>query len=292
MGKSDMYIITKRKDLEEVIREKTEDYIKENNRLVQDNETFRKENIKLKEKLIEANKTLKEYIQKEFKEVYKELYELNTVDCYIQFFNNNGGFFYFYSQFYGYMKRCTENSLDVDEKIIKRIVGHYIIPFQNCLVSLRGSLQRHRDNAAIVLEEALNMHGFEGLDETLKLKEQVVLIKKQTEEKHQDMNFLFYSQLWEHIEPLIEQIENGCFDHLEEKTAEVAIVYIQEYLSKLTKAFEEGGLAIIESPSQLGVGNAEDDYFISSQSIDFATPLVMRKTDGYVFIKGILPVTL
>ena len=114
-------------------------------------------------------------------------------------------------------------------------------------------------------------------------------LRDQVAERRADPNRLFYEQLWTLVEPFVKQLENVGFRPSESDFASVGFGSVSDFLHRLRDALRRGGLEVVCSPEECVAGTDEEDCFVVSRDAGFATPAIVRRSDGYVFVKGVRP---
>lgn len=227
---------------------------------------------------------LRVQMEERFRLLYKELYDLKVTDCYSRFFCNDG-LLYFFACICGYMKRYAADGENPDRKVMSRMVGRYVTPIQNRIVLLRSLLKRHADSEEEITKSEMNLYEITTSDDMPMLQQRLQNLCEQVDERRADANRIFYDRLWTLVEPCVAQIEGGCFDGWE---AGGDVRAVGSFMDRMKDALEQGGLAIDFAPE--GDVPADDGRFTKAASAEFATPAVWRKSDGHVFVKGVVPV--
>lgn len=251
-------------------------------------DVIRKLNEKSEEVLM-FRKYIQLRIKRDFQALYKEFYVLQQSDYYRTFFTDDGLLYYF-ACMWGYMQHYMPEGTISDSRVVNVLIGRYMVPIQNALVLLRGQLDKHRLDEPENLKIEMNLYGIETSNNFLELDERLQHLHGLVDEKRHETNHLFYERLWMLVEPLVASIEDEFLVCLEQDGATVPAVEVRHWVLQLRAALEAGGLSVAEPVSDDVCANDAGCY-VQSRNADFSIPMIRRESDGYIFVKGILPVT-
>ena len=224
----------------------------------------------------------------EFKAAFRERYAYEKADHYRRFFCDEGMLHYF-ARAYGYAE-CRLRRADTDaEKHWRYFAGECICPLQNRVILLRTGLRKHDESLNPLLEQEMNVNELNASPSLALLQERLNYLRDQVAERRADPNRLFYEQLWTLVEPFVKQLENVGFRPSESDFASVGFGSVSDFLHRLRDALRRGGLEVVCSPEECVAGTDEEDCFVVSRDAGFATPAIVRRSDGYVFVKGVRP---
>ena len=194
-----------------------------------------------------------------------------------------------FARAYGYAE-CRLRRADTDaEKHWRYFAGECICPLQNRVILLRTGLRKHDESLNPLLEQEMNVNELNASPSLALLQERLNYLRDQVAERRADPNRLFYEQLWTLVEPFVKQLENVGFRPSESDFASVGFGSVSDFLHRLRDALRRGGLEVVCSPEECVAGTDEEDCFIVSRDAGFATPAIVRRSDGYVFVKGVRP---
>lgn len=232
---------------------------------------------------------IRRQIKRDFQTLYKELYTLQQGDYYRAFFADDGLFYYF-ACLWGYMRRYMPEGEPIGRKTVDTLVGRYVMPIRNALILLRGQLDKHWQNEEGNMKMEMNLYEIETSTDFVELDNRLQYLRGQVDEKRRDANRLFYEHLWTLVEPLVGCLEGEGIDRFEQLGDEDLTAEVSRWVLQLRVALEAGGLSLAE-PVPGDACTDDVECYVQSRSVAFATPMIRRKSDGCVFVKGIVPVT-
>lgn len=242
--------------------------------------------------LEKQNDALMEYVRGQIRssfELYsKEYYELKRADNYNHFFSNVGGFLSSFARIWGYANCYLGENKTIEQKVIERLIGKYIDPIRNLLIILQNNIRKYDLNQNEMILMDIEKYEIETTVDFNLLQERLKSCRERLEEAQHNMNPLFYENLWKNVKPFVLQIEQDYFENLQETNVESARAAIMEYVYQLKDVLEQAGVLVIDGPSGLDVALDWNEYFLESDSVNFTTPLIMRKEDHFVYAKGII----
>lgn len=227
-------------------------------------------------------------IRSSFELYSKEYYELKRIDNYNHFFSNVGGFLSSFARIWGYTNCYLDENKTIEQKVIERLIGKYIDPIRNLLIILQNNIRKYDLNQNEMILMDIEKYEIETTEDFNLLQERLKSCRERLEEAQHNMNLLFYENLWKSVKPFVLQIEQDYFENLQETNVESARAAIMEYVCQLKEVLEQAGVLVIDGPSGLDVTLDWNEYFLESDSVNFATPLIMRKEDHFVYAKGII----
>lgn len=241
------------------------------------------------DKLEDLHECERQRIIGEFKAAFRERYAMEETDYYRHFFCDEG-LFYHFSRAYGYVEHYLREPAAGGENQGRYFVGQYIFPIQNWIILLRTQLRKHTEDLLPAMKQEMNVNELETSPSLSTLQARLNYLHEQVREKRVDANRLFYEQLWTLMEPFVKQLESGCFQSLESGHAPASFDGVHRFLYSVKAALEQGGLEVVEVPESYHGPLDEEDCFVRSRDVGFATPAIIRRSDHYVFVKGMLPV--
>lgn len=222
--------------------------------------------------------------KKVFRSLITELYNFRVVDVYRAFFSRD----YFMSsaqQALGYWHYVCEQQADKD--IIRKFVVVYLSKIINDFLIAKGNIANYlqsvneRVNVEVRLtfpEEKLS--SFDDFDKVIEDKHHTLNYERT------DKNNELYVNLWQQMEPLLQPISD--VDLLNEGIQER--IFTPDNISKLTNSIESiltaNGIAVYYSPSEFPAGMEMGQYFIDVDEYFEQMPLIIRKEDKYLYVKG------
>lgn len=238
------------------------------------------------------NDALMKYIRRQIRssfELYsKEYYELKRADNYNHFFSNVGGFLPSFARIWGYVNFYLNGNNTIEQKVIERLIGKYIDPIRNLLIILQNNIQKYELNQNEMILMDIEKYEIDTTDDFDLLQERLKSCQERLEEAQHNMNLLFYENLWESVKPFVKQIEQDYFDDLQKISVESACIAIVEYVCQLKDVLEQAGILVIDTPADLDITLDSDECFLETASANFSIPLIMRKEDHFVYVKGVI----
>lgn len=238
------------------------------------------------------NDALMKYIRRQIRssfELYsKEYYELKRADNYNHFFSNVGGFLPSFARIWGYVNFYLDGNNTIEQKVIERLIDKYIDPIRNLLIILQNNIQKYELNQNEMILMDIEKYEIDTTDDFDLLQERLKSCQERLEEARHSMNLLFYSNLWESVKPFVKQIELDYFDDLQKISVEPACTAIVEYVCQLKDVLEQAGILVIDTPADLDMTLDRDEYFLETANANFSIPLIMRKEDHFVYVKGVI----
>lgn len=241
-------------------------------------------------KMEATNRTLASSI---IKSIRCDSYELKRIDILNKFFSNEGGFLSIMSRAIGFIKCRIQPNINVDKNLISSFVSLCIGPINNNIIILQENLNNlDKEIYNDIQNDIKNI--IENSSADIMVNNLQTYQDNLYKEKYLKHNYIFYTNLWHNVEPFIKLIEMGIFDDIKEEEPTIARNNILKFLHYLSKAIELSDIIIANTPNNLPndlkikCSNCEENYFLTLSEIKFPTPLIIRKFDEFVYVKGVM----